>query len=433
MVPKIINMNSKIESEIIDFLVHGKPKLNEIAIKYNISEILIQRKYIEIQKNSAKKYKKGNNNMTNKSFEELLKLFNNNKFDEIENDKQGIRFLKLRSISRKDTIVEIAIQNKLNIDSLTANKIFMLVFNSTIITDKIINTYILSKYKIERDERKEDENILINEMYKLEIFNWGGSNGNSLEKNIVNNYIKKIKSYQKINDEIEGALLSSLRGYTLNSWYNHWTSILIEDIFKDHKKILPTVGLIKKIDFFIHDIPFDLKVTYFPEAFMKNKLKEYGYGVEITQIKKICREIEISIPKNLKDDELKNILLKKLKEDQTNEAKEFICTLNNLKKEIISDSMENPNELKVWLYENQGEMRFDASNRFFLILINETNLSESWKLKRNIKFLKEKINYHLNSLDTDLNSLNTDFYWDNDGENYNCKSDILFIKFNENN
>jgi len=88
MVPKIINMNSKIESEIIDFLVHGKPKLNEIAIKYNISEILIQRKYIEIQKNSAKKYKKGNNNMTNKSFEELLKLFNNNKFDEIENDKR---------------------------------------------------------------------------------------------------------------------------------------------------------------------------------------------------------------------------------------------------------------------------------------------------------------------------------------------------------
>jgi len=426
-------MDSKIETDIIDFLLNGEPKLNRIAIKYNISEILIQKKYLEIQTNGANNYKKGNNNMTNKSFEELVKLFNNNKFDEIENDKKGVRFLKLRSISRKDTIVEIAMQNKLVIDDLTANKIFKLVFNSEIITNELINTYILSKYKTERDERKAEEDILIDEMYKLEIFNWGGSNGNSLEKKIVNNYVKKIKSYQKINDEIEGTLLSSLRGYTLNSWYNHWTSILIEDIFKDHKKILPTVGLIKKIDFFIHDIPFDLKVTYFPEAFMKNKLKEYGYGVELTQIKKICREIEISIPKNLKDDELKNLLLKKLKEDQTKEAKEFINILNNLKKEIINDSMENPNELKVWLYENQGEMRFDASNRFFLILINETNLSESWKLKRNIKFLKEKINYHLNSLDTDLNSLNTDFYWDKDGENYNCKSDILFIKFNENN
>lgn len=426
-------MHKKIENDIINFLLNNEPKLNEIALKYNISEILIQKKYLEIQKNSAKHYKKGNNKMTNKSFEELVKLFNNNKFDEIENDKQGIRFLKLRSISRKDTIVEIAKQNKVLIDDLTASKIFKLVFSSEIITDKIINTYILSKYKVERDERKVEEDTLINEMYKLEIFNWGGSNGNSLEKNIVNNYVKKIKSYKKINDEIEGTLLASLRGYTLNSWYNHWTSILIEDIFKDHQKILPTVGLIKKIDFFIHDVPFDLKVTYFPEAFMKSKLKEYGYGVELTQIKKICREIEISIPKNLKDDELKNLLLKKLKEDQTDEAKEFISILNNLKKEIINDSMKNPNELKVWLYENQGEMRFDASNRFFLILINETSLSESWKLKRNIKFLKEKINYHLNSLDTELNLLNTNFHWDKDGENYNCKSDILFIKFNENN
>ena len=43
---------------------------------------------------------------------------------------------------------------------------------------------------------------------------------------------------EKINDEIEGSLLTSLRGYTLNSWYNHWTSILIEDLFKDHDSVL---------------------------------------------------------------------------------------------------------------------------------------------------------------------------------------------------
>lgn len=379
--------------------------------------------------------------MTDKTFKELVKLFNNNKFDEIENDNQGIRFLKLRSISRKDTIIEIAIQNNLYIKTKQDNKIkdkktddiFKMVFENIDINEDIIDTYISEKYKIERDERKVDEDTLINEMYKLDVFNWGGSNGNSLEKNIVNNYVKKIKSYEKINEEIEGTLLSSLRGYTLNSWYNHWTSILIEDIFKDHKNILPTVGLIKKIDFFIYNIPFDLKVTYFPEAFMKNKLKEKDYGVELTRIKQICKKLNITIPKDLKNDTLKNLLLKKLKEEQTDEAKEFISTLNNLKKEIINDSMENPNELKVWLYENQGEMRFDASNRFFLILINETNLSQSWKLKRNIKFLKENISNHLNSIDTDFDTLDTNFYWKKDGENYKCKSDILFIKLTENN
>ena len=59
-------------------------------------------------------------------------------------------------------------------------------------------------------------------------------------------------------------------------------------------------------------------------------------------------------------------------------------------------------------------MRFDASNRFFLILINETNLSNSWKLKRNIKFLKIKIQTHLDNLVTNLNKLETSFYWNKD-------------------
>lgn len=57
--------------------------------------------------------------------------------------------------------------------------------------------------------------------------------------------MKKIQFYDEINEEIEGSLLSSLRGYTLNSWYNHWTSILIEDLFKDHTTVLPTVGLLR--------------------------------------------------------------------------------------------------------------------------------------------------------------------------------------------
>ena len=40
-------------------------------------------------------------------------------------------------------------------------------------------------------------------MNRLQYFDWGGSFGNSLEKNIVNNYVKKIQSYTQINEEIE--------------------------------------------------------------------------------------------------------------------------------------------------------------------------------------------------------------------------------------
>jgi hypothetical protein len=45
--------------------------------------------------------------------------------------------------------------------------------------------------------------------------------------------------------------------------------------------------------------------------------------------------------------------------------------------------MQNPLELMKWLYEEQGLRRFDAANRFFIILIDSNNLEESWKLKRN--------------------------------------------------
>ncbi|EEX74179.1 hypothetical protein [Leptotrichia hofstadii] len=158
----------------------------------------------------------------------------------------------------------------------------------------------------------------------------------------------------------------SLEGYTLNSWYNHWSSILIEDIFKQHKKVLPTVGLIKKIDFFIERIPFDLKVTYFPEEFMKEKLKEKNFGIELTRVKQICKKLSIEVKKENKSDRVLNIQLQELlKENDSKEAKQFLNELNELKKEIIEEAINNPEELIKFLYEKQGERRFDASNRFF--------------------------------------------------------------------
>ncbi|WP_204104779.1 MULTISPECIES: hypothetical protein [Spirulina sp. CCY15215] len=368
--------------------------------------------------------------MTN-SFKDLSKHFLNNEFGAIEDHDLGVRFLKLRSVSRKNTIKELCCLHNVETDGKRSNILFEEVFNNEVITEDHIDSYIKEKYDEERSSRREQEDYLIDQLNRLHAFNWGGSKGNSLEKNIVDNYVKKIKSYDQINEEIESNLLSSLRGYTLNSWYNHWTSILIEDIFKDNQNVLPTVGLIKKVDFFICNIPFDLKVTYFPEQLMKEKLRDCGYGNELTRTKKICRNLNIHIPDDLKNEALKSHLQGILKERQDQRARNFIDELNYQKIEIINSSMNNPNELKVWLYENQGEMRFDASNRFFLILVNNTNLSESWKIKRNIVFLREKINEHLETLVQDSDSLTTRFHWSKNDTWYECKSDILFINYQE--
>lgn len=358
----------------------------------------------------------------------LEKLFNKNNFSEIESAEFGLRFLLLKSLSRKDIMLNLAKFANFDISSIKSKDYLYSLFCYDTLSNQDIIDFIKEYYFLERRERILNQDYLIDQLSRLQVFDWGGSFGNSLEKNIVNNYVKKIQSYDKINEEIESSLLLSLRGYTLNSWYNHWTSILIEDIFKDHSRVIPTIGLIKKVDFFIDCIPFDLKVTYFPEELLAEKLKEVGFGVELTRLKSICRELNIFIPNDLKDKALKFHLHNKLSESTRVEAIQFLQNLNSLKKKIVSEAQQNPIELKRWLYENQGEARFDASNRFFLILVDENNLSESWKLKRNIYTMSNFINSHLNDFDVNAEHLYTEFYWKPDDKIYNCKSDILFIK-----
>ena len=367
--------------------------------------------------------------MTNLQFSELEKLFKDNDFPSIEMDDRGIRFLKLRSMSRKSTMEEFCEIYEINLEGIKSKDYFGHVFENQSIIDSTINEFINQKYQEERKERSNNQDYLVDQLNRLQYFDWGGSFGNSLEKNIVNNYIKKIQSYEKISEEVEGSLLTSLRGYTLNSWYNHWTSIIIEDLFKDHDAVLPTVGLIKKIDFFINNIPFDLKVTYFPEQLLVDSLKDNGYGNELTMLKKICRKLNIFIPNDLNSKRLKLHLYKKVSEDKRDNAKEFISELKQEKRKIIQEAENNPAELKKWLYENQGEARFDASNRFFLVLTDESDMSNSWKLKRNIVFLRDHITSHLDNLAMDMASLDTTFYWKLDNKTYSCKSDILFLKY----
>jgi len=69
---------------------------------------------------------------------------------------------------------------------------------------------------------------------------------------------------------------------------------------------------------------------------------------------------------------------------------------------------------------------FDASNRFFLILIDLNQRESSWKLNRNKPLLTEKINEHLNAVNLENpDNLRIEFYWQN--SIYEAYADILFI------
>ena len=355
-------------------------------------------------------------------------MFDRNLFRELDLEENITKFYYLRSLSRKDVLDKLCdfVNFSTEIKDMKVDEKLELLFSSQKIDISDIEKFINLEFNKQISERRRSSGELVKELNMVQDFNWGGSFGNSLERNIVNNYVKKISSYSELSKKIDNEIYGSMRGYTINSWYNHWSSILIEDIFKTHRGVLPTIGLIQKIDFFVNRIPFDLKVTYFPEELMKEKLKEKGFGVELTKVKEKCRELKIPINSTLKDRALNIQLQNSLSESIDPSAHEFLDYLNNLKKEIINDSMNNPDELICWLYEHQGESRFDAANRFFIILTDTKNIFESWKLKRNLPLLRREINKKIDELSS-RGPRDLQFHWKKDNKDYNVQAEILFI------
>ena len=59
--------------------------------------------------------------------------------------------------------------------------------------------------------------------------------------------------------------------------------------------------------------------------------------------------------------------------------KDVISELNNKRKEVIHEAQKNEIELMTWLYTHQGEMRFGAENRLFVILIDVNDIKSNRK------------------------------------------------------
>lgn len=62
-------------------------------------------------------------------------------------------------------------------------------------------------------------------------------------------------------------LHDDVTNYVICTWFNHWTTVLIEEHISIHKKVIPTIKNIKGIDIFFNRQPFDLKITYLPHEY----------------------------------------------------------------------------------------------------------------------------------------------------------------------
>ena len=258
----------------------------------------------------------------------------------------------------------------------------------------------------------------------MHILDWGGLYQNSLEKTIVNNYVKKIVDYGCLEKKINDQLHESMSMYVKSSWYNHWTTILIEDMFGRHENVIPAIGKVKNVDFFWDDVPFDLKITRFPDGYVTKKRKEIGLRNELITMRKFAKDNNIPHDRSTKNRNAAKELFSLINKSHAAEAHSFITNLRNIRTSILSDAIANPKPLATWLYAEQGVRRFDKTYRFYLVLVDMDNFEDSWKMKQNRDLIPQKIAEFLSN-DPQEEIMDIQFKWEN--ETFDTKCVLLFI------
>lgn len=366
-----------------------------------------------------------------KDFNHWKTLHQREELDEFSVDTVGVLWLKIKSIIRKELIVEFIAKNKITLKETSLEKQFIELYNSLSKvpekSHKLLDDYIKEKNK--KDIVTLDTAQLVSELYKLKNFDWGGDYQNSLDKYLVSRYVKvQSPSYETLISKFETEIAVAVQGYVLNSWYNHWSSILIEHIFKSHVAVLPTVGKIKSVDFFINNIPFDLKVTYLPVGYISFKRKEKKFPVELTYLKGRAKEAKISFDKTAKPEDIYYEIVEKMKDRNDHFCSAVLATLKKEKLKILKEARNNPKILAQWLYENQGEMRFGSENRLFLVLVDTNDFEGSWKLKRNIDLLKPTILKYLDNFkNKKVSDLKVSFTFKGKPQTFTALADVIFV------
>lgn len=335
----------------------------------------------------------------------------------------GLLWLKVRAVSRKSLIRQFADANSIDLKPGKLADENIELYN--ILLNRADAMTLLDNFLCDRNrewynQTGVDIDRLKTDLYHIHDYAWGGDQSNSLDRYFVDHYVKSNSIYDHLESHRDD-IGQKAWNYVRNSWYNNWTSFLIESLFKNNPRVVSAVGEIKCVDFFIDDIPLDLKVTYFPVNYMNKMLKEsLGKGV-LAWLKSKAKPLGISVDSKLPADEQEYIITEKLSEQGHDE---ILTELADARKKIVEDAQRDPIPLITNLYEQQGAMRFGAENRLFLILIDTANYDRSWKLKRAVDLIEPEINCYLDRF-TPSSLKKIVFQYKN--RRYKSLSDAIFI------
>jgi hypothetical protein len=211
-------------------------------------------------------------------------------------------------------------------------------FDTGLISTKHINEYIKNLYKQIRIEeiRQTGANheSIIKELNHVDSHIWGMVQG-AVDAHIQSNYVRKYFKYSDIIDAIRGSLYGTIESYTLCTWYNHWSTVFLEDLICKNDKVVPIIKKVRGVDVIWNEQPVDIKVTNLPKEWF-------------------------------------------------NDGK------------TIDDAINNPVSVCEYLYRLQGAQRFGSENRLFIIIYDKNNPIDSWKIKREYSLIKESVDNFFN-------------------------------------
>ena len=133
---------------------------------------------------------------------------------------------------------------------------------------EVIDEFIKRKY-LEKAAERQRQTItnqdLLAELRRVESLDWGAQG--RFEEKIQREYTRRFARYDDLIRNVQSRLHTEITNYVVASWYNHWSTVLIEDHISQHRNVVPTIKSIKGIDLFFRGHPFDLKITYLPQNY----------------------------------------------------------------------------------------------------------------------------------------------------------------------
>ena len=365
-----------------------------------------------------------------KDFEYWNRRFREQELVEFNTDCLGLLWLKLKSISRKDTLPVFCGKCAFQTTSTRLEGMFRELYthlsSSAEQAHAEVDAFI--RETATKELGKVDIASIESNLFKVHSFEWGGDYRNSLDKGLVSTYVKtdSIIPFEQLSAAFENEIKTAASRYVVNSWYNYWSSVLTEWLFKTHPSVLPTVGKIRNVDFFVKSIPFDLKVTYLPKEYVHNQARRLKLPTELSLLKSVAKQCEISYDHRSSPCDCHYELAEKFKNKPEPICRQTLSTIQQNRLTLLHHATTHKAELIKWLYENQGEMRFGAENRLFIVLVDSGNFEDSWKLKRDLSFLDSPIRSYLDGFSGDkLESMRTVFSYK--GTTFTAFSDIIFI------